>query len=194
MASRMRLFFSLFNEKEWRDSPGLNAFTLRSAFPSLSFLTAVDFASFTNSSLPLVFENVVLVDRQAAKLAKENREANKMVAELGAVHQAQSEVRRRGWWEPVRRNVVRAVGGRVQVERKPVVVTYVSRQQAVHRRLKEEDHEKLVVGLKTMEKRRGSEEVRVDVVTWEDMTPAEQILQASKTTVCTSALFETASR
>ncbi|KAG0149533.1 hypothetical protein CROQUDRAFT_131270 [Cronartium quercuum f. sp. fusiforme G11] len=178
-----RLFFTLFNQPEWRDQPGLNAFVLRAAFPSLSFLYRQDFEEFKHSTLTLAFERLVFVDRQAAKLAPLNAAANKMVAQLGA--RPSAEV---GWWEPVRTAVVDAIEASLPVKREPVIIdhvrrpriTYVSRQKAVQRRLRQADHEALEKALKDLAKRK---EVDVAVVIWEQLSAAEQIRVASRTTI-----------
>lgn len=178
-----RLMFTLFNQPEWRDKPGLNAYVLRAAFPSLSFLYRQDFEEFKNSSLTLSFDRLVFVDRQAAKLAPLNAAANKMVAQLGSIPSASPQ-----WWEPVRLAVVGAIEASLP---EPILdvanwkaprpmITYVSRQEAIQRRLRQEDHEELVKELEALKTRKN---VDIGIVIWEKLSAAEQIRVASRTTI-----------
>ncbi|THH20808.1 hypothetical protein EW146_g634 [Bondarzewia mesenterica] len=159
-----RMIFAHATAAEWRDGPGFNAYFLRAAFPSVTVETQhdwIDRATITPKSPHAErawwFDRVLLADRSAAFRGEEcgsrtQRTASEPMAAVDVP---------RGWWEPVRRNVlrfagvdegtldigvradVRKEGGRVQEE---VVVTYVSRQ-GVRRHLVEEDHEGLVSAL-----------------------------------------------
>jgi len=106
-----------------------------------------------------------------------------------------------GFWEPIRRRIVGNILGSVpsvsssgkpdnpprtsEQKARPnqknlPIITYISRQGGVHRRLSPEAHEKLVEGLRTLEKE-GLAEVRIPAM--ERMSLAEQIAECASSTV-----------
>ena len=191
----------------------MNFFFLRSAWPSLTVETEPDWLDrvITTELHPgerigraWWFETVLLADRSAAfrgpecgaRTQRTAAEAVKGVLERSG----RTGFLERGWWEAVRRNVVRFAGvsehmmdiGTRAFKRashglpptggvEEVVVTYVSRQ-AVKRHLIDDDHEGLVGALTEMCERRGWE---LNIVAMERLSKEEQLAVAARTTVST---------
>jgi hypothetical protein len=193
----------------------MNSFFLRSAWPSLTVETRPDWSDRVKATALLPgelrgrawwFDIVLLADRSAAFRGKECGERTKRTAAEAVKGVVSRESRtgflERGWWEPVRRNVLRftGVGDRILdigerafkhyashgspktggVEH--VVVTYISRQAGVRRHLITEDHEGLVDALTELCERRGWE---LNIVAMEQISKEEQLTVAARTTVST---------
>ena len=206
-----RAIFPHATAEEWRDGPGMNFFFVRSAWPSLTVETKIDWADrVTTTSLRAGesngrawwFDTVLLSDRSAAFRGAECGERTQRTAAeaiKGVVERAgRTGFLERGWWEPVRRGVLRFaglsqrtldIGARAfkHAERgslrdggvEEIVVTYITRQ-GVKRHLVEEDHEGLVSALTKLCDRRGWE---LNVVPMERLTKEEQLAVAARTTV-----------
>jgi hypothetical protein len=190
----------------------MNFFFLRSAWPSLTVETRADWDDRVSSTTlhsgerngrAWRFDTVLLSDRSAAFRAPECGERTQRTAASamkGVVERAGlTEFLERGWWEPVRRNVLRFAGVPQRMldignraftrteggESLPdggvseVVVTYISRQH-VKRHLIAEDHEGLVRALTEMCDRRGWE---LNVASMERLSKEEQLALAARTTV-----------
>jgi len=202
---------------EWRDGPGMNFFFLRSAWPSLTVETRPDWLDRVSTSALRAgesqgrawwFDTVLLADRSAAFRGQECGERTQRTAAeavKGVVERAgRTGFLERGWWEPVRQNVLRfagvdtrtlGIGARAYkrasrgtprtggVEK--VVVTYVSRQN-VKRHLIPDDHEGLVRALTELCDRRGWE---LNVVAMERLSKEEQLSYVARTTVRTVRSF-----
>jgi hypothetical protein len=213
MPTLTRAIFPHASAEEWRDGPGMNLFFLRSAWPSLTVETRPDWldrASTTalhageSGGRSWWFDTVLLADRSAAfrgpecgsRTQRTAAEAMKGVAERAGL----TEFLQRGWWEPVRTNVLRFAG--VDVRKldigtrafkrasrgsprtggvDEVVVTYISRQ-GVKRHLIPDDHAGLVRALTELCDRRGWE---LNVVAMERLSKEEQLKIAARTTVST---------
>jgi len=150
------------------------------------------------------FDTVLLADRSAAFRGSECGGRTQRTAAEAVKGAASPDSRtgflERGWWEPVRRNVLRFAGvsehfldiGKRAFKRpslgsprtggvEEVVVTYISRQ-AVKRHLIPEDHEGLVNALTELCERRGWE---LNIVAMERISKEEQLAIAARTTVST---------
>jgi hypothetical protein len=210
-----RAIFPHASPEEWRDGPGMNLFFLRSAWPSLTVETRDDwldrvittaFRANERKGRAWWFDTVLLSDRSAAFRGPECGERMQRTAAeavKGVVERAgRTGFLERGWWEPVRHNVLRFAGvnqrtldvgtraftladrggslpnGGVE----EVVVTYISRQR-VKRHLISEDHEGLVRALVELCDRRGWE---LNVVAMERLSKEEQLTVAARTTVSVS--------
>ena len=192
----------------------MNFFFLRSAWPSLTVETEPDWKDRVDTTAlrsgelqgrAWSFDTVLLADRSAAFRGSEcGTYTQRTAAEAvkGVVsRESRTGFLERGWWEPVRRNVLRFAGvsehvldiGKRAFKRasfgsprlggvEEVVVTYISRQ-SVRRHLIAEDHEGLVDALAELCGRRGWE---LNVVAMERITKEEQLSIAARTTVSTS--------
>lgn len=191
----------------------MNFFFLRSAWPSLTVETRPDWVDRVSTTAPRSgerhgrawwFDTVLLADRSAAFRGPECGERTQRTAAeavKGVVERAgRTGFLDRGWWEPVRRNVLRFAGvaqrtldvGQSAFKRtsrgsprtggvEDVVVTYISRQ-AVKRHLIPDDHEGLVRALTELCEKRGWE---LNVVAMERLSKEEQLAVAARTTVST---------
>jgi hypothetical protein len=189
----------------------MNFFFLRSAWPSLTVETRSDWLDRVATTTLRAgkrkgrvwwFDTVLLSDRSAAFRGLECGERTQRTAAEavnGVVKRAgRTGFLERGWWEPVRRNVLRFAGENertldvgtrafMQAEHgtppnggvEEVVVTYISRQ-GVRRHLIPEDHEGLVHALVELCHRRGWE---LNVVAMERLSRDEQLALAARTTV-----------
>jgi hypothetical protein len=195
----------------------MNFFFLRSAWPSLTVETEPDWEDRVSSTAlgpgeiqgrAWWFDTVLLADRSAAFRGPECGERTQRTAAEAVKGVVPRESRtgflERGWWEPVRRNVLRFAGvsghimdiGKRAFKRtshgsprtggvEEVVVTYISRQ-AVKRHLITEDHEGLEDALTELCERRGWE---LNIVAMERISKEEQLAIAARTTVSTSNRF-----
>jgi hypothetical protein len=212
-----RAIFPHATPEDWRDGPGMNLFFLRSAWPSLTVETQSDWQDrVVTTSIHAGerkgrvwwFDTVLLSDRSAAFRGPECGERTQRTAAeamKGVVERAGlTGFLERGWWESVRRNVLRFVGvdqrtldvgtrafKRAEHGGSPpnggideVVVTYISRQR-VRRHLIPEDHEGLVRALVELCDRRRWE---LHVVAMERLSKEEQLALAARTTVSVSWL------
>jgi hypothetical protein len=203
----------------WRDGPNMNSLFLRGGFPSLTVETKYDWEDRVSATKLLDkevgsetksrawrFDRVMLVDRSAAfrgsecgsRTQRTAAEAMRGVVPKGLDGEPINEFLPRGWWEPVRRQVLRFVGVRPSVlnmfdanhpERVPennrIVVSYISRQ-SVRRRLIDADHERLVSALEELCIRRGWE---LNIVQAEKLSREEQLAIAARTTVSSCFLL-----
>jgi hypothetical protein len=191
----------------------MNFFFLRSAWPSLTVETKPDWEDRVSSTAPHSgehhgrawwFDTVLLADRSAAFRGPECGELTQRTAAEAVkgvvLRDGRTGFLERGWWDPVRRNVLRFAGvsehildtGARAFKRAShgspraggvdeVVVTYISRQ-AVKRHLISEDHEGLVSALTELCERRGWE---LNIVAMERLSKEEQLAIAARTTVST---------
>jgi hypothetical protein len=205
-----RAIFPHATAEEWRDGPGMNFFFLRSAWPSLTVETEPDWWDRVSTTAlrpgelqgrAWWFDTVLLADRSAAFRGPECGERTQRTAAeavKGVVpRESHTGFLERGWWEPVRRNVLRFAGvsghimdiGKRAFKRtshgsprtggvEEVVVTYISRQ-AVKRHLITEDHEGLADALTELCERRGWE---LNIVAMERISKEEQLAIAARTT------------
>ena len=191
----------------------MNSFFLRSAWPSLTVETWIDWEDRVNATATSsqagehngrawLFDTVLLSDRSAAFRGPECGErTNRIAAEAvkGVVERAgRTGFLERGWWEPVRRGVLRFAGidshtldiGSRAFNRmdagsshnggvREIVVTYITRQ-GVRRHLIGEDHEDLVSALVELCDRRGWQ---LNVVPMERLSKEEQLAIIARTTV-----------
>ncbi|KAG8897980.1 hypothetical protein FRB99_007737 [Tulasnella sp. 403] len=181
-----RMIFPLLGPNEWRDPPGLNSFTFRAAFPSISIEDLDEWVDKAYSDRLFVYDTVALTARSTAhrvdsKLTWWGKPSSSTRMLPGSLH----------WWEPVRHNVLEYAGLEIQAnglfERpsKPVI-TYVDRQrQSPGRSLKPKDHDQLVESLHELERKHGWE---VNIAQMERLPINEQIRLAGRTTVIVACL------
>ena len=206
-----RVIFPHAAAEEWRDNPGMNSFFLRSAWPSLTVETELDWTDRVNATAlrhgelqgrAWWFDTVLLADRSAAFRGQEcGGRTQRTAAEAvkGVISpESRTGFLERGWWDPVRRSVLRFAGvsehilniGNRAFKRasfgsprtggvEEVVVTYITRQ-GVRRHLITEDHEGLVEVLTELCERRGWE---LNIVPMERISKEEQLAFAARTTV-----------
>ncbi|KAJ7645633.1 hypothetical protein DFH06DRAFT_591344 [Mycena polygramma] len=168
----------LFNRlDDWRDYASMNQYVLRSTFPEITMEFNVDWDDRAKMGVPFVLERVVLADRSAAMRAYNFQRYQRTAAAPsglpGSVH----------WWMTLRNDVVQFAGmdlieGSSTVTRP--VITYISRQEWGRRMLIKEDHERLVKELHRLRDEYGWE---VNIVRMEEMSRAEQIRIAVRTTI-----------
>ncbi|KAJ7288263.1 hypothetical protein C8J57DRAFT_1459857 [Mycena rebaudengoi] len=206
-----RLIFMHANADGWRDDPGFNGYFMRAAFPVLTIEVQEDWqdrvVSTSTGDRAWHFPLVLLVDRSAShrgpicggqtqRIAAEAIESMRVSGRLMGVRVG-------GWWEPVRRAVLQfaraavyapeianaqvalAEGGAessLQLAMPPkIVVTYVSRQSATHRKLIAEDHQALVLALQELVARKGSS-WELHVIEAEKLSKDEQLRIFARTT------------
>ncbi|KAG8993557.1 hypothetical protein FRB93_001936 [Tulasnella sp. JGI-2019a] len=167
----------------WRDYAKMNQYILHAAFPSMGLQFESTWKDRVETTRPFVFDRVVLEDRVASSRGwddKDQWEKMHVFAE-----QIDGGATGASWWEPVRRNVVAFSGGDVvrkasEGAKSNIVITYVTRQGWGRRMLREEDHERLVLALKQLEKTHGWE---VNIVRMETMSRDAQIALVARTTI-----------
>ncbi|KZV88446.1 hypothetical protein EXIGLDRAFT_772726 [Exidia glandulosa HHB12029] len=173
-----RIVFSDNSAGDWRDRTRFTSFFLYAAFPSASIEGREDWTDRAwmtrHGASSWRFERLLLQDRQAGKRGREPCIAAEAYA---AVSPSLSSL----WWEPVRQSVLRVAGAQpAEAEKDKVVVTYVSRQLGIKRKLRTEDHLALVASLKELCSRRGWEFSFFDAARYEQ---EEQMHAAARTTV-----------
>ncbi|KAH9176539.1 hypothetical protein EDB89DRAFT_1845835 [Lactarius sanguifluus] len=118
-----RAIFPHASGEEWRDGPGMNFFFLRSAWPSLTVETQIDWSDRVSATSLRAgerngrawwFDTVLLSDRSAAFRGPECGERTQRTAAeaiKGVVERAgRTGFLERGWWDPVRLSVLRFAG------------------------------------------------------------------------------------
>lgn len=179
LPSPRRMLFTHADPVKWRDYSKMNAFLLKSIFPSLSYEFSGEMQDRTDSGRPFLYDRVVFQDRAASlrgpQFAKTWRNAAEAYTLEGSPY----------WWSPIRRNLLEFVGGMSEAVLHPLdmetpVITYVSRQDWGRRMLKKADHEKLVEELHRIQKEHGYE---VNIVSMDKLTRDEQIRLAARTTI-----------
>ncbi|KAK7048428.1 hypothetical protein R3P38DRAFT_3257072 [Favolaschia claudopus] len=187
-----RIIFMHADAYGWRDDPGFNAYFLRAAF---------------RNDRAWHFPLVLLADRFAAHRGQICGVATQRIA-AEAVEAMRTKnqlvgARVGGWWAPVRNAVLQFARAELpeniansELEQavdvygestnsplpmpKKVVVTYISRQFAGHRKLAPESHTGLVEALEDLAKRRDWE---VNIMTAERKPRDEQLQIISRTTI-----------
>ncbi|KAI9463734.1 hypothetical protein BJY52DRAFT_1425225 [Lactarius psammicola] len=118
-----RAIFPHASAEEWRDGPGMNFFFMRSAWPSLTVETRIDWSDRVSATSLRAgerngrawwFDTVLLSDRSAAFRGAECGERTQRTAAeavKGVVERAgRTGFLERGWWDAVRRPVLRFAG------------------------------------------------------------------------------------
>ena len=170
-----RLLLTNIPDTEWREYTKMNELVLHSAFPSMSLEHSQVWQDRSNTLKAWYFDRVVFADRGASNLHYKPEDRYPMtVFELPGSPT---------WFAPMRSNVLEFVGfnweTEVQSKKRPVI-TYISRQGGHHRKLKPEDHDRLVAALKNLEKTHGYE---VIIQAMEKLSRAEQLQLVGRTTV-----------
>jgi len=133
-----RFIFTHVDETGWRDHPKINSYFLHMAFPGISLESQVDWTDRKLSAHPYHFERVVFGDRAARHGHPTDRRIDYKFPFNSSKY----------YWEPVRKNVVRAScpldpsAAKRPTSGKPLVI-YLSRQ-ASGRRLTSESHKMLL--------------------------------------------------
>lgn len=153
----------------------MNQWVLRSAFPSVTAEYSADWQDRAEMGRPLILDRVIFSDRSAAMkgdtFIRTGRIASEAFALPGSVH----------WWNIIRGAVAKFSGLDEDFDKPSTpVITYVSRQEWMRRKLIQEDHDKLV---KELYKLRDQHGVEVNVVSMDKLTHAEQLKLAARTTV-----------
>ncbi|KAK2465103.1 hypothetical protein APHAL10511_002911 [Amanita phalloides] len=183
----MRFILPFSKNGEWRDNPGLDGPLIRAAFPSASLEESGYWADLRALGTTVVFDRLVLVNRHSAHSHPNGSLWFKMLAGAATVNV------KKGFWEPMRRSLIKGVLGYVppvgsrgavlghdEDEAKPLV-TYVSRQGgAKFRKLANEYHESLVTSLKALE---SEGVIKFHEAHFERNTIREQVELAAKTTI-----------
>ncbi|RDB18385.1 EGF domain-specific O-linked N-acetylglucosamine transferase [Hypsizygus marmoreus] len=171
---------------EWRDRAGVNAPLMRAAFPFASIEKADYWNDLITLDRTFVFENAMIIGREAARRHPLSGTWFKMIAGTMTVPAAEH------FWEAIRDPTVTNVLGFLPTLNKhgaviappeatspKPIVTYISRQGA-GRRLVAEDHEVLVKALRDLEAEGICEVV---VAMMERMGLKEQIELTARSTV-----------
>ena len=136
-----RFIIPRVTQKEWQDRAGMNQWVMRAGLGSLSFEFKDDWSYLMSLERPLMLENVVLGDRAAWHRGPSLKSPTQIypmsVKDL--------------YWEPIRQSVVAFAlpptrRAKSIADSSTPVITYISRQKT-GRRLKDEDHESLVMAL-----------------------------------------------
>lgn len=172
-----RLMFRHFDAHYWRDYADMNQWVVRSAFPSAIMEFSDDWNDRAEMGRAFVFERVVLADRSAAMLSRNfdrfQRTASTPFALPGSIH----------WWQTMRNQAIQFTGLNINIGGGTTsipVITYISRQKWGRRMLIQEDHSKLVRELYKLRDEHGFE---VHVISPEEISRAEQIRLAARTTI-----------
>ncbi|KAG9024182.1 hypothetical protein FRB95_011966 [Tulasnella sp. JGI-2019a] len=173
LASPSRFILPHVSSKGWRnDHADMNQYVFRTGLPSTALEFDHTWVDRAETGRAFVFDRVVLGDRLAAGRGEDKDGWGTMLSQVDKIDGAS-----KWWWEPVRRNVV----GEGKTNERDVVITYVTRQASGGRRiLKDEDHTRLVAGLRGLEKTYGWE---VNVVVMENLKLEEKIALAARTTI-----------
>ncbi|KAG9312000.1 hypothetical protein JVU11DRAFT_7272 [Chiua virens] len=170
-----RAWFVHTDADHWRDYASLNQWVLRAVFPSITALYSADWQDRAEMGRPMFLDRVIFTDRAAAMNGKDfiktERIASEAFALPGSVH----------WWSVVRKAVTRFTGFNEALDRpsRPVI-TYVSRQDWVRRKLIQADHDKLVEELYKLRDQHG---VEVNIISMDKLTHAQQLGLAARTTI-----------
>ncbi|EJD40540.1 hypothetical protein AURDEDRAFT_186946 [Auricularia subglabra TFB-10046 SS5] len=183
-----RTIFTFNRANDWRDLPGLNAYFLFSAWPSMSIEEKEHWEDRVRMTRggdkAWVYERVLLNDRAAASRGPVIYPKERKIA--AEAYEATLETSSPAWWEPVRRSVLKFAGVEdemLDLAFKPAdhpVVTYVSRQAGRRRKLRDEDHHKLVLALEVLCGSRGWEFNHINA---ENIPTEEQLKLFARTTV-----------
>ncbi|KAF8063985.1 hypothetical protein FPV67DRAFT_1563106 [Lyophyllum atratum] len=207
-----RVIFAHSNANGWRDDPGFNAYFLRAAFPSLTVEVQEDWADRIAITADKKLQDrawhfpvLLLADRSAAHRGQICGSQTQRTASEAWEHMKRNNQlmghRVGGWWQPMRKAVWHFAGvvsdGKDDVRGlapemagvglalpmpKKVVITYISRQGVLRRKLKEDDHEGLVAALQSLVAGKGGSWELV-VLHAEKMTKDEQVQAAARTTI-----------
>ena len=153
----------------------MNQWVLRSTFPSATAEYSTDWQDRAEMGRPIILDRVIFTDRSATMKGDDflstGRIASEAFALPGSAH----------WWNVIRGAVTKFSGLDEDVDQgSNPVITYISRQEWPRRRLRQEDHEKLV---KELYKLRDKYGVEVNIVSMDQLTHAEQFRLAARTTV-----------
>lgn len=156
-----------------RVDTGFHPFLLKAAFPQLTVLYQEDWEDYHKLPLPFVIERIVVADREAAEAAiKRDQPVFSPAFNLPSS---------KHWWEPVRHTLLSFLSEPVS---KKKVVTYIHRQsEKTGIRLRNEDHEALVLGLKKLERDYGYE-IHIVSSLFDETDWATRMSAISKSTVC----------
>ncbi|KAJ9110105.1 hypothetical protein QFC19_001776 [Naganishia cerealis] len=171
-----RFIFSHANPDKVFDHARLNQFFLGSVFPRAALEFKEEWQARANSLKLFRFDMVTIADRWSGHMdwsPKPMDRAFRLPVPSNWIHDLK---------QPILRNYKGPVSLKdpSHAKSKPVI-TYLSRQDAVHRTLTAEAHELLVAGLKALEKEDFAE---VNIEEFNDATPKdEQVTKLSRTTI-----------
>ncbi|KIM32505.1 hypothetical protein M408DRAFT_20780 [Serendipita vermifera MAFF 305830] len=159
-------------QQEWQDRAGMNQWVMRAGLGSLSFEYKDDWDHRMSLQRPFLLETVILGDRAAwhrgPSLKSPTTEFPMAVKDM--------------WWEPIRQSVVAFAlppGQKSRTSRSKPVITYISRQKT-GRRLRDADHDALVLELYRLGRDHGYE---VNIPMMEDLDKSSQVTLLGRTTI-----------
>ncbi|KZV88453.1 hypothetical protein EXIGLDRAFT_696691 [Exidia glandulosa HHB12029] len=185
-----RMIFPFNGADEWKDFPRLNAFFLFSAWPGLTVEEKDQWADRVfltrTGDKAWVYERVLLHDRAATSRELVVYPKERKIAAVA--YEATLATSSPFWWEPVRRSVLQFSGVDKEIidlalryeESDTPVITYISRQRGRRRKLRDADHDKLVLALEQLAVTRGWE---FSVVDAQDMPPEKQLEIFARSTI-----------
>ncbi|KAJ4001921.1 hypothetical protein F5050DRAFT_1559619 [Lentinula boryana] len=177
-----RVLFPNLDSAHWRDYANMNQLFMRSLLPSTQMLFSHDWYDWVSLSIPILFPRVLIADRSAAMPAYNYQRFQRTAAVPFGLLIPHGE-ERGDWWSPVR-DAIRAFAGldddSATARTTRPVVTYLSRQDWNRRKLKTEDHERLVAELRKLEVELG---IEVIVVSAENLSRWEQIRLVGRSTI-----------
>ncbi|KIJ51241.1 hypothetical protein M422DRAFT_158623 [Sphaerobolus stellatus SS14] len=171
-----RLMLPYVTPDNFRDSASLTDWFVRAVFPAVSLEFKQQWDDRADMMRPFLLERVVLGDREAALHSEEASQTQRTSFELFNPEQGGSSY----WWSTIRSNFVHFAGFNPVGQDPGNVMTYVSRQASNRRKLREEDHEKLVKALSDLSEEYGYE---FNLVNMEHLSREEQIKLAARTTI-----------
>ncbi|KAJ9119165.1 hypothetical protein QFC22_003657 [Naganishia vaughanmartiniae] len=178
-----RLVFAHVPAKNLFDHAGLNKWFFSTSFPHAEWEFEPEWQKRANSGKWYRFEHVIIADRKSGHAGGGKGKPMDLAFELPVPDR---------WVTDLKDRLLASYTGPVSLDdpghaASQPVITYISRQTAVFRRLKEEVHEELVAELKELEEE-GLAEVQVEEFT--DADPKdEQVAKLSRTTASTTFLF-----
>ncbi|KAF9525431.1 hypothetical protein CPB83DRAFT_838167 [Crepidotus variabilis] len=171
------------DEQSWRDRAGVNEPLMQAAFQGASVEAKGYWDKLKNTDQTFVFEQAMLVSRIAAHKDPLAGSWGKMI---GSTMHTTVPFR---FWEPLRQRVIRNMAkscmGKVAPPSRPresgkPLVTYISRQDTPHRRLRTEDDEDLIKAMVALDVEGICE---FQAVKMEKLTFPDQIQLIAKSTV-----------
>ncbi|KAJ9103166.1 hypothetical protein QFC21_002588 [Naganishia friedmannii] len=178
-----RLVFGHVPARNLFDHAGLNKWFFETSFPNAEWEFAPEWQKRANSGKWYRFDNVIIADRKSGHMGGGKGKPMDLAFELPVPER---------WLTDLKDRLLANYNGPVPLddpshEHSKPVITYISRQTAAHRRLKEQVHEELVAELQKLEKD-GLAEVHMEEFT--DADPKnEQVAKLSRTTASKNCPF-----
>jgi len=170
-----RIWFSHSEADHWRDYASMNEWVFRSSFPSATAEYSADWQDRAETGRPMLLDRVIFTDRSAVMKGTDFLRTGRIASETFALPGSTY------WWSVIRGAVTKFAGLDEDLDDGSTpVITYISRQEWVRRKLIQKDHEKLVEELYKLRDQYG---IEVNVVSMDKLTHAEQLKLAARTTI-----------